>query len=93
VAVPEDEGGDQVLAVAEVAPGETFDPVAFGEFLDDQPDLGTKWAPAFVRLVPALPRTPSNKVIKRRLDLTVSQGLPDLWRREAGPSSRTYLPA
>lgn len=93
VAVPDDEVGDQVLAVAEVAAGETFDPVAFGEFLDGQPDLGTKWAPAFVRLVRTLPRTPSNKVVKRRLDLTVGHGLPDLWRREAGPASRTYLPA
>ncbi len=93
IAVPDDEVGDQVMAVAEVAPGETFDPVAFGNFLDAQPDLGTKWAPAFVRLVPTLPRTPSNKVVKRRLDLSVGQGVPDLWRREAGPASRVYLPA
>ena len=33
----------------------TFDPIAFASFLAEQPDLGTKWAPRFVRLVDATP--------------------------------------
>ena len=93
VAVPDDEVGDQVLAVAELVPGRTFDPAAFGAFLAEQADLGTKWAPAYVRLLAALPRTPTNKVLKRTLDATVSPGTPDLWRREGGPASRSYVPA
>ncbi len=93
VAVPDDETGDQVLAVAELAPGSTFDPVAFGVFLDEQPDLGTKWAPAFLRLVSSLPRTPTNKVIKRAIDLGVDHGDPALWRRENSPAGRSYVPA
>jgi fatty-acyl-CoA synthase len=93
VAVPDDEVGDQVLAVAELAPDGAFDPEEFARFLDAQPDLGTKWAPAFVRLVSSLPRTPTSKVVKRALDPTVTPGDPDLWRRETGPSGRRYVPA
>lgn len=93
IAVPDDEVGDQVLAVAELAPGRAFDPDGFAAFLDEQPDLGTKWAPRFVRLVPSLPRTPTNKVLKRALDHAVGPGTPDLWRRLDGPSGRRYVPA
>ena len=92
VAVPDDEVGDQVLAVAELAHGGMFDPDEFASFLDAQPDLGTKWAPAYVRLVPSLPRTPTNKVVKRRLDDTVGPGTPGLWRRLDGPAGRCYVP-
>ncbi len=92
VAVPDDEVGDQVLAVAELSPGHAFDPASFARFLDTQPDLGTKWAPAFLRLVSSLPRTPTSKVIKRAIDLGVGAGEPDMWRRETGPAGRTYVP-
>lgn len=93
IAVPDEEVGDQVLAVAELAPDGAFDPAAFASFLDAQPDLGTKWAPAFVRLVPALPRTPTNKVLKRDLDQSVGSDVPDLWRRVDEPGGRRYVPA
>ncbi|MCD6640365.1 MAG: AMP-binding protein [Nocardioides sp.] len=93
IAVPDDEVGDQVLAVAEAAPGATFDADAFAAFLDQQPDLGTKWAPAFVRLVDSLPRTPTNKVVKRALDPAVDQGAPSLWRRVDRGGDRAYVPA
>lgn len=93
IAVPDDEVGDQVLAVAEVAPRATFDADEFATFLDQQPDLGTKWAPAFVRLTHSLPRTPTNKVLKRALDPTVGAGTSDLWRRVDDPSGRRYAPA
>lgn len=59
--------GDQVMAAAELVPGNDFAAAGFGEFLAAQPDLGTKWAPRYLRLVDALPRTPTNKVIKRSL--------------------------
>jgi fatty-acyl-CoA synthase len=46
--------------------GETFDPDAFDAFLAAQPDLGTKWAPRYVR-VGTLPVGATNKVDKRPL--------------------------
>jgi fatty-acyl-CoA synthase len=47
--------------------GITFAPDAFDEFLDAQPDLGTKWRPAFVRVVSELPKLASMKIDKQRL--------------------------
>ena len=67
IAAPDEAVGDQVYAVAEVPPDRQFDNDAFGAFLAAQPDLGTKWAPRWVRIVAELPRTPSNKVVKRSL--------------------------
>ncbi|WP_245623207.1 AMP-binding protein [Spirillospora albida] len=66
-AVPDEHVGDQVMAAVTVAANETFDPTAFTEFLKAQPDLGTKWTPRYIRISEALPRTPTNKVIKRTL--------------------------
>ena len=37
-------------------PGKSFDPDEFAEFLDAQSDLGTKWAPRFVRVMPRASR-------------------------------------
>ena len=42
----------------------TFDPDDFAAFLAEQPDLGTKWAPRYVRIVDALPVTGTDKVDK-----------------------------
>lgn len=68
VAAPDETVGDQVLAVAEVRDDVAFDPDAFAAFLAEQPDLGTKWAPRWVKVVSDLPRTPTNKVVKRALE-------------------------
>jgi fatty-acyl-CoA synthase len=65
--VPDPRTGDQVMAAVELAPGEAFDPVAFADFLRGQADLGTKWAPRFVRIVGSIPLTGTNKVDKRPL--------------------------
>ncbi|RJL32540.1 AMP-binding protein [Bailinhaonella thermotolerans] len=65
-AVPDPRTGDQVMAALELRGG-AFDPAAFAAFLAEQPDLGTKWAPRFVRIVDAMPLTASNKVDKRPL--------------------------
>ena len=44
-----------------------FDPDAFDAFLAAQRDLGTKWAPRYVRIVDALPVGATNKIDKRPL--------------------------
>lgn len=61
-AVPDPRTGDQVMAALELDAGVDFDPEAFAGFLAAQPDLGTKWAPRFVRLVDAIPLTGTGKV-------------------------------
>ncbi len=65
--VPDVEQGDRVMAALQLAPGRQFDPDAFDAFLRAQDDLGTKWAPTFVRIVDALPTTETNKIVKREL--------------------------
>jgi len=47
--------------------GRVFDGSAFAGWLDDQPDLGPKWRPRFLRLATTLPTTPTNKVLTRTL--------------------------
>jgi fatty-acyl-CoA synthase len=66
-AVPDEEVGDQVMATIELKPGATFDPEDFDEFLAEQPDLGTKWSPRYVRIVEKMPTTESQKPMKRQL--------------------------
>ncbi len=65
--VPDVRTGDQVMAALELAPGVEFDPKAFAEFLAAQPDLGTKWAPRYVRVIGQMPLTANNKVNKQPL--------------------------
>jgi len=62
--VPDPRTGDQVMVAFELGPGEEFEPERFEAFLAAQPDLGTKWAPRFVRIVVTMPLTASNKVQK-----------------------------
>jgi fatty-acyl-CoA synthase len=66
-AVPDEVVGDQVMASLQLEKGVDFDPDAFAEFLLQQSDLGTKWAPRYLRICEALPLTPTNKVLKRAL--------------------------
>jgi fatty-acyl-CoA synthase len=63
--VPDARTGDQVMAALELAPGSEFDPETFAAFLAGQPDLGTKWAPRYVRVVERMPLTASGKVNKQ----------------------------
>ncbi|MFD0686765.1 AMP-binding protein [Actinomadura fibrosa] len=79
--VPDPRTGDQVMAALELHDGAAFDPAAFAAFLAAQPDLGTKWAPRFVRIVRAMPLTATGKVDKRplrRVHWTASEGV--WWR-------------
>jgi fatty-acyl-CoA synthase len=66
-AVPDEEVGDQVMAALELRPSAEFDPADFDEFLSEQPDLGTKWSPRYVRVTSALPMTETQKILKRLL--------------------------
>ncbi|MDX3863436.1 long-chain-fatty-acid--CoA ligase [Streptomyces europaeiscabiei] len=62
-AVPDPVAGDQVMATIAGA----FDPDGFAEFLVSQPDLGTKMTPRFVRVVPSMPVTATNKIQRAAL--------------------------
>ena len=66
-AVPDEDVGDQLMAALILRDGAQFDPEGFQAFLDEQADLGTKWAPRYVRVAPELPSTSTNKVLKRQL--------------------------
>ena len=57
---------DQIMLALELDADAAFDPDAFGRFLAEQPDLGTKWAPRYVR-VTTLPVGATNKIDKRPL--------------------------
>jgi fatty-acyl-CoA synthase len=65
--VPDPAVGDQVMAALVLAPGTEFDADKFRVFLAEQPDLGPKQWPAFVRVSTGLPRTVTFKVLKRQL--------------------------
>jgi fatty-acyl-CoA synthase len=66
-ATPDPRTGDEVMCALELRPATTFDADGFGDFLSSQPDLGTKWAPRFVRIVESMPLTATNKVNKAPL--------------------------
>jgi fatty-acyl-CoA synthase len=83
-AVPDPAVGDQVMAALQLRPGlGALDPAALADFLGAQGDLGTKWAPRFVRMSSGLPITATNKVLKRALRAERWNCTePVLWRRE-----------
>jgi len=66
-AVPDPVVGDQVMAALVMPPGAEFDPEKFRAFLSEQPDLGPKQWPSYVRISAELPRTVTFKVLKRQL--------------------------
>ncbi|MFF3447226.1 AMP-binding protein [Streptomyces sp. NPDC002667] len=61
-AVPDPVAGDQVMAALALKEGARFEPSAFAGFLLAQPDLGTKMAPRFLRIVDRMPVTATNKI-------------------------------
>lgn len=78
-AVPDPKVGDQVAA-ALVLRGD-LTPSGFEQFLADQSDLQSKAWPHHVRVVDALPRTATNKVLKRML-AGQAPGSTVVWTRE-----------
>lgn len=85
-AVPDPDVGDQAMAALQLRPGARFDPEGFAAFLDSQADLGTKWAPRFVRPMEALPVTHTNKVLKRVLRRQRWECEEPLWWRPEPPA-------
>ncbi len=65
--VPDADSGDQVMVALVMREGVRFDGTAFAAWLNEQPDLGPKWWPRFVRQCRSLPITPTNKVLTRTL--------------------------
>jgi fatty-acyl-CoA synthase len=90
-AVPDDPDhpvGDAVMAALVLR--DHLDPDGLEAFLDVQPDLSGKAWPRFVRVLEELPRTATNKVLKRELALEGPvAGSGDLWTR--APRTTTYL--
>jgi fatty-acyl-CoA synthase len=89
-AVPDPVVGDQVMAAVQLRPGvDALDGGGLASFLEAQEDLGTKWAPRFVRMSGALPITATNKVVKRALRAERWNCTdPVLWRPEKGGGYR-----
>lgn len=84
-AVPDERVGDQVMACVQLRDGMEFSPEEFDRHLSEQPDLGTKWSPRFVRVTRSMPMTQSNKVIKRQLRADRWEcSDPVWWRPERG---------
>jgi fatty-acyl-CoA synthase len=89
-AVPDPRTGDQVMAALEVPPGATFEPAHFAAWLSEQADLGTKWAPRYVRLLDALPVTGTDKVDKQPLRRQRWDTSDPIWHRRG--RSEDYVP-
>ncbi len=88
--VPDPKVGDQVMAALELHDGESFDPEELSAFLAAQPDLGTKWAPRFVRLCKRLPMTATAKVLVRQLRAEAWHCADPVWWTPAGPAGGAY---
>jgi fatty-acyl-CoA synthase len=106
--VPDARTGDRVMAALELDTGpgsggsshgeafdgEAFDGEAFATFVAAQADLGTKWAPTYVRLVGAMPLTGTNKVDKQPLRREGwCCGEPVCWRPGRSGAYRLMTPA
>jgi fatty-acyl-CoA synthase len=81
--VPDSRTGDQVMVAIELEPGVEFDAAEFDEFLQMQPDLGTKWSPRFVRIIDHMPLTGSNKIDKKPLRAERWECTDPVWWRSA----------
>ena len=90
VGVPDPLAGDQVLVAVEPLPGRAFDPAAFAAFLEAQTDLGTKWAPRFVRVMAELPVISQGKVDKKPIRREAWLCEDPVWWRPA--RSTAYVP-
>ena len=82
--VPDPRTGDQIMVTVELRPGRSFDPDGWLRFLDAQPDLGTKWAPRFVRVTAELPNTGNGKVARSVLRKEGWHCADPVWVRKAG---------
>ncbi|MGW7648529.1 AMP-binding protein [Streptomyces bobili] len=86
-AVPDPVTGDQVMA----ALAGDFDPADFAGFLRAQPDLGTKMAPRFVRVVRRMPVTATNKIHRALLRREGVRCADPVWWRPPGEEAYRRL--
>ncbi|WP_280894693.1 MULTISPECIES: long-chain-fatty-acid--CoA ligase [unclassified Streptomyces] len=86
-AVPDPVTGDQVMATL----AGTFDPAGFADFLAAQPDLGTKMAPRYVRVVDRMPVTATNKIHRARLRKDGVHCADPVWWRAPGEKAYRRL--
>jgi fatty-acyl-CoA synthase len=90
-AVPDERVGDQVMAALVLSGPLT--PVGLEDFLSAQPDLSPKAWPRLVRTATTLPRTATNKVLKRELAAQGPvAGEGDLWERDARGTAYREVP-
>jgi fatty-acyl-CoA synthase len=89
---PASGAGDQVMLALELVPGATFSPAAFAQWLDAQGDMGTKWAPRFVRISASLPQTATGKVTKVGLRREAWACDDTVWWRPSQAGAATYRP-
>jgi fatty-acyl-CoA synthase len=82
--IPAPDVGDQVMAALLLTEAATFDPDAFRAFLADQPDLGPKQWPSYVRVSGSLPRTETFKVLKRQLSAEGTECDDPVWEIPRG---------
>jgi fatty-acyl-CoA synthase len=87
-AVPDDPVGDRVMVALELRDGAAFDPAAFDAFLAGQRDLGPKWLPSFVRILPEIPKLASTKIDKQALRRDAWRGDDVYWRPRRGEPLR-----
>ena len=82
-----------MMAALEVTDPGAFNAAAFDAFLAEQPDLGTKWAPRFVRISRSLPVTETSKVLKRKLRSERWESDEPIWFRPGKGSGFRLLEA
>ena len=78
-AIPDPAVGDRVMAALVLAKAAEFDAERFRAFLAEQPDLGPKQWPSFVRISAELPRTVTFKVLKRQLSAEAIDCADPIW--------------
>ncbi|MUM27908.1 long-chain-fatty-acid--CoA ligase [Mycolicibacterium sp. CBMA 295] len=77
--IPDPNVGDQVMAALVLGADTAFEAEKFRAFLHEQPDLGPKQWPSYVRIGAALPRTETFKVIKRQLSAEGTDCADPVW--------------
>jgi steroid-22-oyl-CoA synthetase len=83
--------GDQVMVALEMVPGRAFEPDLFARWLAEQPDLGPKWLPRYVRVSSSLPQTATGKVTKVGLRAEAWACDEPVWWRPLGSSDVRFV--
>jgi fatty-acyl-CoA synthase len=92
-AVPDPVAGDQVMAAVQLRDGVRPDAGSLERFLREQPDLGSKMPPRFVRFLDELPVTATLKTARARLRADGWEvPEPVLWRPYGSRQPAVYRP-